>query len=83
MHDTARLEELVTVPVDACPVVPLWYAIAAADALDDLVELGSQIRIFANFGMVSPPLEANALWLCFDAGQAKPEPRVLRPPHSP
>ncbi len=77
MRDTALLGELVTVPVDACPGVLPSYAIAAADALDDLVELGRQISIFANFGVVPPPLEADAL--CFAAGQAEPEPRVVRP----
>jgi len=83
MHDTALLEKLVMVPVDAGPIVLLGYAIAAADALDDLVEFGSQLGILANSGVVPPPFEADALRLGFDTGETEPEPRVVRPSHSP
>ena len=83
MHDAALLQEVVAVPIDACPIVLLGYPIPAADALDDLVELRAQIRIFANSGVIPPPLEADALWFCLDTGQAEPEPPVARLPHSP
>jgi hypothetical protein len=62
MHNAFRCKQIVGIPVDAGPIIPLRHAVTALDTLDEIIQFASQIGTLANPGKILKILGINRLW---------------------